>query len=421
MQDSKLTEEQQRILQQVINGQSLLITGPAGVGKSHLCKHICLELNNIDKIYRIIAPTGVAAVNIGGQTIHRFLGIRPDIRTLSDYVQRCKRKSQVPWDTLDVIMIDEVSMVHPDLFCLIDSIARLHKQKNLPFGGIQMIFVGDFFQLPPIKQKTESRDTLDYIFETELWKELNPHIAILKQVMRQYDLDFVEALNDLRIGEISPKLIHMVQKCTTNTMQEGKHYVKLYALNVRKEYANETELANLKTEQKIYHANDVGNETYLKDCRAKKKIVLKLGCPVMLLWNLPQYNLCNGSVGIVQNFDINSGYPVVKFNDGPVISVTPQTWTLHENFRQGKRILASRKQIPLTLAYALSQHKSQSLTIDRLVVDCASVFTTGQAYVAISRSRNMEGLIIKNFDIKCIMVDKKVKEFYARNELSHRD
>jgi len=406
-----LNEEQNRVLDEVIRGRDTLITGPAGVGKSLLCKYICAEFDKMGKTYRIVAPTGVAAINVSGQTIHRFLGIRPDIKCLSDYIKLCMKRSRVPWSTLDVIMVDEISMVHPHLFQLFDEICRFHKRKSIPFGGIQMIFVGDFYQLCPIRQKTDKAGDPEYVFETKLWKELNPHVAVLTQVMRQNDVDFVEALNDLRLGLFSPRVVKMVQQCALNKRQKGKHYVRLFALNSQKNYANETQLAKLTSEEKVYTSVDIGNELYLKDCRAEKKINLKIGCPVMLLWNLPEHGLCNGSVGIVEEYD-STGLPVVQFDDGPKIPITQQTWTVSEKNRHGIHILASRTQVPLAVAYSISIHKSQGLTISHLVVDCTGIFTTGQLYVALSRASTMEGLIIKNFDSQTIMVDQKVLGFF---------
>jgi ATP-dependent DNA helicase PIF1 len=407
-----LNREQQEIVKKISQGKNVIITGSAGTGKSFLVKYLCNEFDKQGKIYRIVAPTGVAAVNVGGQTIHRFLGIRPEIKTLNDYLKLCNKRTRVPWNVINIIMIDEISMIHPQLFLLFDSIAKLHKKNNLPFGGIQMIFIGDFYQLCPIKQKTDEIGDPEYIFETDLWKQMAPNVTLLKQVMRQNDQEFINALNDLRMGLFSEQVNNMIQRCVNNKKIPKKHYVRLFALNVQKNYANETKLEKLNTQSQTYNAIDLGDERYLKDCRAEKKITLKIGCPVMLLWNLPQYNLCNGSIGIIENFE-TTGIPIVKFNTGITIPVVRQEWTIKEKNRHGTHILASRTQVPLVVAWALSVHKSQGLTLDYLEVDCAGIFTTGQLYVALSRASSMEGLIVKNFESDSIMVDEKVVEFYG--------
>src|SRR4051812_48287273 len=160
-----LNADQTSTLQQIDLGRHVMITGSAGTGKSFLIDHICSELDRKGKIFRIVAPTGVAAVNVKGQTIHRFLGIRPDVRTLGDYIKSCMKRTKVPWSNLEVILIDEISMIHPQLFLLFDSICKLHKKSALPFGGIQMILIGDFYQLCPIRQKDDAAGSADYIFE----------------------------------------------------------------------------------------------------------------------------------------------------------------------------------------------------------------------------------------------------------------
>lgn len=392
-----------------------MITGSAGTGKSFLIRYICQELDAKDEIYRVLAPTGVAALNVSGQTIHRFLGIRPDIRTPADYLKIWKR-SKVPWRSLKVIIIDEVSMIHPNLFVLFDSICRLHKRNNAPFGGIQVILLGDYFQLSPIQEKDEASNAPKYIFETEVWKKLGIHVHVLKQVMRQNDQEFIAALNDLRVGFYSSRVKDLLQRCSKNTKEEGKHYVKLFSLNSQRNEANTIALTQLRTEARIYRAHDVGDEKYLQGCRAEKEVTVKIGCPVMMLWNLPEQGLCNGSIGMVEGYD-EVGLPIVRFNSGVRATIKRQTWTVQEKGPTGLRVIASRTQVPLAVAWSITSHKAQGLTLCHLEVDLRGVFTSGQMYVMLSRAADSSGLIVRGFDRKAVMVDEVVKAFYEANAL----
>lgn len=414
MESPPLNPEQAAVLAHVLQGENVNITGSAGTGKSFLIKHLCKELDKrTDSTYQVLAPTGVAALNVGGQTIHRFLGLRPDIRTPTDYLKVHKR-SRVPWSTLKVLIIDEVSMIHPDLFILFDSICRFHnrnKSSGRPFGGIQMILLGDYFQLSPIPDKDALPNAPKYIFQTDVWKQLDIKVHVLKHVMRQNEDEFVAALNDLRVGNYSEKVKTMIDSCSANQKQAGKHYIKLYSLNAQKNEANIFALKQLQTEARTYRAVDVGDEKYLQGCRAEKEVTLKVSCPVMLLWNLPEQGLCNGSIGVITRYD-EVGLPVVKFNSGITTTIKRQTWSVQEKGTHAKRILASRTQVPLAVAWSITSHKAQGLTLCHVEVDLRGVFTAGQMYVMLSRAANSTGLIITGFNRRAIMVDDIVKRFY---------
>lgn len=407
----RLNDEQENVLHQIKDNQNVFITGHAGTGKSFLIKYICEEFDQNKRNYCLLAPTGVAAINIGGQTIHRYLGLLPQVKTLNDYIVRCSKRSRIHWNVVKVFIIDEVSMIHPKLFVLFDQIARFHTKKNIPFGGIQVILLGDFFQLCPIRQKGESASDEEYIFETDLWKELNIKVHHLKTVMRQKEDSFISALSDLRTGLFSENVAEMIAKCSNNKRVKGKHYVRLFSMNYQKNMANELALSKLKTESKIFHSADTGDEKYLQGCRAEKNILLKIGCPVMLLWNLPEFNLCNGSIGIVKSFN-GDNLPVVTFDTGVTIVVNKQKWSISEKNKYGTHALASRVQIPLAVSYALSSHKVQGISLDFVEADCHGIFTTGQLYVMLSRAKSSTGLIIKNFSQEGIMTDSKVTDFY---------
>ena len=410
---NNLNKDQQESVDSVINLRNTFITGPAGTGKSFLIKTICQLLVNSRKLFAILAPTGVAAVNIGGQTIHRFLSLRPVIKTLSDYIRFASKYSKINWKSLQVIIIDEISMVQPSLFKLFNQIAQFHRNSNLPFGGIQVILLGDFYQLNPIIDKSDVDDDgkiCEFVFETKLWLDLKLNIHILSKIMRQDNTEFIEALNDLRVGNYSPLLEKIIVNCSKQKAKNNTHYVKLYALNAQKNDANDIELAKLNTTSKTFIARDTGNVKFLVNCPATPEIVLKIDCPVMLLKNMPEYNLFNGSIGVVVNFE--NDLPMVKFNAGPVIPIEMNNWTIHDSSSEFHKEIASRTQLPLAVAYSLTVHKVQGLGIDFLVVDVKGFFCAGQVYVALSRAINDHNLIIKNFNKKAIMVNQKVVNFY---------
>lgn len=407
-----LTPDQKIAFDTAMNGKHTFITGSAGTGKSYLIKHICKEFQKKQRSHALLAPTGVAAVNISGITIHKFLQITPYVKTMQDYMNSKFKRNKISWKTLDCIIIDEVSMINPSLFLLFDSIARFQRENENIFGGLQIIFIGDFFQLSPIPEKIAISNK-GYIFETDLWKIMNITICKLTTIKRQSSELLINALNDIRIGKFSKSAKQLIEICSQNTYIPNKRYVKLFSLNVDKNVANDTELGKLNTPFRKYKSFDVGDSKYLTGCKAEHEIVLKEQCSVMLLHNLDvSLGLCNGSIGKVISFGLD-GLPLIQFNNGEQRIIEPYTWNITEPTLSGKiKIVASRKQIPLAVAYSITAHKSQGLTLDHVEVDCNGVFTTGQLYVMLSRASSIEGLIVRNFNYESIKVDTRVSTFY---------
>lgn len=404
-----LNSEQKKVVDSILSGDNVFITGSAGVGKSFLVKHITELLTKENKTYRILAPTGVAATNIGGMTIHRFLGLIPSIITIEDYVIKRMKNCKEAFNEIDVIFVDEISMVTPSLFKLMDEVIRIHVPKDTrPFSGIQMVLLGDLFQLPYIPDK----DNTHPIFESPLWKSMNISIHQLHQVMRQDDPTFISALNDLRLGKFSDNLKKVLRICINNKKDPNLHYVRLFSLNIQRQYANETELAKLTTETRTFKSRDIGELKCLDGCQAVKTLILKVNCPVMLLRNLPEHDLYNGSLGVVTEFNPESGLPIVTFENGVILPIEKTSWEIAQRHKKKTTTIAARVQIPLAVAYSLSVHKSQGLTISHLEVDLNGVFTTGQMYVALSRAKTISGLIVKNFHPKHIQVDERVLKWH---------
>lgn len=430
-----LNKEQKEALDLALQGENLFITGAAGVGKSFLIKNIVDALTNGDIYYELLAFTGIAAINIQGNTIHRMFALKPETKTLKDYIDHNVKQSKINWEKIKlkgrcVFIIDEISMLHGTIFTLIHQICQYHLMEyNV---SIQFILIGDFFQLGPIKDKTDPYGTKLYPFETESWNILNPHSVILSQVMRQKDdNNFVDILNEIRVGKLSEDGTSLLEETSKNVKDPEKFYIKLFCKNIDKDLFNEKALEVIDEPPIVFKSEDSGRETLLKNIRSPEILTLKIGAVVMLTVNKPEHKLCNGSVGVIEDFagetyrvqtgpskdqfeNFSEMVPVVRFNNGVKLSITRNIWQVRERNKNGTFItVASRMQIPLVLSWAISIHKSQGLSLDYVECDFAGVFCGGLVYVALSRCTSKNGLITKNFEKRFVKKNKIVDEFYA--------
>lgn len=316
------------------------------------------------------------------------------MKTIEDW-----KGAKINWPTLRTIIFDEISMIQPALFSLVDKICRRGKRKyDIPFGGIRIILVGDWYQLPPICDGTSG---CQFIFQTGLWEEMNVESYNLDTVMRQTQAEFIKHLHCIRTGVVSDDTLDFLDSLGRNEKIPGKHYVKLYSKNTDRQLANKYELDKLESEVHVFKSRDTGDLKYLTDHRVRDVIELKVGAAVMLLWNMLDLGLSNGSLGIVTS--IRGGNPVVKFNNGAVVEVVPVLFEVLEKQNKKFKVLASRTQIPLALAYAITVHKSQGLSFDNVEFFCDGIFSCGQFYVGISRGRDSSTMILRNFDRRHIM------------------
>lgn len=415
-----LNLEQQKAFDLVKRGENVFITGQAGSGKSHLVHHIADYLAKENKVCHLLAPTGIAASHIHGKTIHRAFKIHPKTDKIEDYTkQRCfvSKETKFMFKETHCIIIDEISMVHYDMFLLIDWILRLCKFSQLPFGGIQMILVGDFCQLPPVV-KDQDPELPRFSFQTDLWKKANIIICKLNTNMRVKGTDgneadsnwFASCLEDLSIGMYTDKVKELMSICSTNQKIPKRHYVSIYSTNDLKSNSNAVQLSKINSPSFTFTSKDSGDLAALKNCLAEEKLVLKVGCPVMLLKNYSEYNVFNGSIGVVKK--LTNETVVVKFDSGTYGFAVDTFEMLLRNPRSGKNdVIATRLQIPLVLAWSITVHKSQGMTIDYIEIDCSRIFEYGQLYVAMSRARTWKHLILKNFDKKYIMANPDVVQW----------
>ena len=438
--DYGLNPGQQAAFDAVVAGKSVFITGPGGTGKSYLLENLYSYHKSQNKKIAITAMTGCAAVLIGpfAKTLHSWAGIglgRGDINTIADTVARDKRKGP-RWRKTECLIIDEVSMMTPSLLELLDAVGRkARKRPDEPFGGIQMVFVGDFYQLPPVSREgTATGGT--FAFQSPLWKQVVQGNYFLTEIVRQKDPIFQQILNEARAGELTPESYEVLES-RKNMEWKGREIkpTLLFTKNTDVSEINETQLRKLKGEEHVFTTETYSPPTMAPDVvkmlsdkldkDAPYEVVLRLKerAQVMLLKQLyeekeddkgkkimnPIHGLVNGSRGVVLGFDVH-GYPVVKFLNGRIVTVRPATWSSDEDASEAVK----REQIPLRLAYALTIHKAQGASLDSALVDVGpSTFEYGQAYVALSRVRSMESLFIFEISPRAFRAHPAVKAFYA--------
>lgn len=401
--------------------ENIFITGHAGTGKSYILNKLKEKLPKLI----ITSTTGIAAVNIKGQTIHSWAGVgicnRPIEYTVERILKRSATKKQI--QKCKLLAIDEISMLDIKTFEYVDKVLRLVRENDEPFGGIQLIVIGDFFQLPPVNLNTE--DERKYCFESELWNDLNFKTIMLKKNYRQNETALINALSNMRINNLNAEDIKLLKTRECSQSDDLSDILHIFATNAEADNYNNYKFRNItepeytlfatdgiyKGKELIKKAENERDENILKRidvvCNAEKSIALKLGVRVMLLTNLSfEDGLINGSCGVVE--EITDDYVLVEFDNGVTSQITKHDFEFYNN----DVLIAVRKQFPLRLAYGITIHKSQGMSLDKLVVDCSRIFEKGQAYVAFSRIKTLDGLYLFNFNPQKVMVDEKVVDFY---------
>lgn len=465
-----LSQEQQRVLDLVINqSKSVFFTGSAGTGKSVLMRAIIADLRKKwsrepDRI-AVTASTGLAACNIGGVTLHSFAGIglgKEDVPTLVKKIKK-NTKARNRWIRTKILVIDEISMVDGDLFDKLEGIARSLRNNGRPFGGIQLVITGDFFQLPPVPDYDNKARGVKFAFDAGTWSTAIHHTIGLTEVFRQKDPVFANMLNEMRLGKITDKTIQAFKSLNRPiSFEDNLIATELFPTRQEVENSNEFRMRSLHGKLYNFDAQDTGTVTdlgmrdkLLSNMMAPKTLKLKKGAQVMLIKNMDD-GLVNGSLGSVVGFmdestfefyDKNpelydtavageetdelrdarnkikssaaalpksaTEYPLVRFAlaDGTTrdLLVTREDWKIE---LPSGEIQAQRAQLPLILAWALSIHKAQGQTLERVKIDLKKIFEKGQAYVALSRATSQAGLEVRNFDKNKVMAHPRVAQFY---------
>lgn len=433
----ELSESQERVLEIFKSGRNVAMMGPGGVGKSFLIREMRYQSERLWPLKRIVvtATTGIAAYNLSNAvTINSFLGIGTGEQSIEGIIKRVRKKFVVREriNSTDIIIIDEVSMMSAELFEKMNTLLQTIRKSKAPFGGIQVVLSFDLKQLLPVFNRqnfwNNTEQDTRLIFESPTFTRYftSANTIQLKKNFRQTDAVFRDMLMRIRDGEQTERDIEMLRgrlitKLTVKPSdKELEDAVHLVTSNKQAQIINLSNLNNLKSKEVRYKSEFVENgdsevcADLTKDLHNQfeqkgiNEICLKKGARVMLLKNINvEEGLVNGSVGTIENFSLE-GFPVVKFDNGVLREIVPVEWEVEYGDNTTKAI-----QVPLMLCWAITCHKSQSLTLDKAVMCLDSAFCDHMIYVALSRMRTLEGLYLESFDPKKITINEKVKKYLS--------
>lgn len=391
-------------------GESVFLTGPPGAGKTYVLNEFIRRAQRQHKTVAVTASTGIAATHIGGTTIHSWsgLGVRESLSEWDRERLLTTDRLIKRYNATDILVIDEVSMLHGRRLDMVNEACKILRKNDAPFGGLQVILVGDLFQLPPINRGSE---LVDFAHTSDAWQELNPKICYLTEQHRQEQSDgLLDLLNAMRRGDVNELHEMMLTERLGVKPEKAATVTRLYSHNADVESINQKHLSAIDSETKMFIMQSKGTaakiEQLTKSVLAPERLELKKGAEVMFVANNYAQGFANGSRGHIVGFRDN--LPVVELSTSErQIKVEPHTWTLEEDGRKRAEV----SQLPLRLAWAITIHKSQGMSLDAAEIDLSRSFTPGMGYVALSRVRSLDGVFLGGINQMALAMHPQIFAF----------
>lgn len=391
-------------------GYNIFLTGPAGSGKTFLLNEYIAYLKKNKIPVSITASTGIAASHIDGRTIHSWSGIGINETLTDSQIKSLKDRDNLSSRIIPakVLIIDEISMLNANRLDLIDYVCKAFKQDLRPFGGMQVILCGDFFQLPPVAR---GKDDNRFVSESKIWNNMDIKICYLEEQYRQGDKKFLQVLGDIRSNSANEKTYKILQQRLNKKIKSKVKPTKLHTHNLDVDSHNNFELNKLEGDGYIYEMSSEGVPYLVESlkngyCLAPETLKLKVDTAVIFVKNNFAKGYVNGTLGRVIGFDEDTNYPLVETFAGNLIVAFPEKWRIEE----GGETVASVSQVPLRLAWAITVHKSQGMSLDAAEIDLSKTFEYGMGYVALSRVRSLDGIKLVGINQQALKVNDKVIE-----------